>query len=219
MPAMLRRRCSVFAKVSLSVAHAALRGLSGDGAVPTVFASTHGESHVTAGLLNELAQSQQLSPMSFSLSVHNAASGLFSIATGNTAPASALSSEFDCLLMGLCEAITMLSQGDAKQVLLVCSDDIVAEEFRRGDERCSPPFAIALLIGTGAEESNSCQLSFEQIAGISERVDEQVPQGVLVARWLAGDGVELDIEAVNARWILSRSGRNPSTLFASSKSS
>ena len=219
IPAMLRRRCSVFSKVTLAVAHAALRGVSGEGSIPTVFASTHGESHVTAGLLNELAQSQQLSPMGFSLSVHNAASGLFSIATGNTAPASAISSEFDCLLMGVCEAMTVLSQGDAKRVLLVYSDDIVAEEFRRGDEKREPPFALALLLGAGEEESDECQLSFEQIPATGEIIIDDIPQGVRAAQWLRSDGRELVINALHSRWVLSRSGQNSSTLYSSPQGS
>ena len=216
IPAMLRRRCSSFSKVTLAVAHAALRGGSDQFAIPTVFASTHGESLVTAGLLEELARDQQLSPMGFSLSVHNAASGLFSIATGNTAPSSAISAGPDCLMMGILEALTVMSQQDAPQVLVVCSDDVVAEAFRREDEKASPPFAVAFLLGRGDEGESGCTLSIERIVKPAEEAVHELPQGVAVARWLASDGGNLTFEAPNARWIFSCSGKiAPSTLYSS----
>lgn len=215
IPAMLRRRCSIFSKVTLAVAHAALRRLSHEGPIPTVFASTHGESLVTAELLGELARQQQLSPMGFSLSVHNAASGLFSIATANTAPASALSSASDCLMMGICEALTVLSQGDARRVLLVCSDDLVAAEFRRGDDKVDRPFALALVLGAAEPEGSGCQLSFEQFAKGEDGVVDELPQGVMVARWLVSYGLKLELEATHARWIVSQSGGASSTLYSS----
>lgn len=219
IPVMLRRRCSIFSKVTLAVAHAALRGVSNEGPIPTIFASTHGESLVTAELLGELARDQQLSPMGFSLSVHNAASGLFSIATGNTAPASAISSESDCLMMGLCEALTVLSQSEARRVLLVCSDDIVAKEFRRADERVTPPFALALLLGSSDQESDGCQLLFERISKDENEVNDELPQGVVVARWLASNNEKLALKATHGQWLMSRSERDLSTIFASPQGS
>jgi hypothetical protein len=219
IPVTLRRRCSTFSKVTLAVAHAALRGISAEDSIPTVFASTHGESQVTAELLRELARDQQLSPMGFSLSVHNAASGLFSIATGNIAPASAISSESECLMMGLCEALTTLSQGNSRRVLLVCSDDLIAEEFQREDEEIAPSFALAMVLGNSDRESGECQLSCERIPKIAVGTSDALPHGVMAARWLASDAANLTLEAPYARWRVSRLGRVPSRVYVSPQGS
>jgi len=81
-----RRRLSSLAR---GVFHCTGRiGPPGD--VPLVFASRHGEAERTLAILGDLAAGAEVSPLLFSMSVHNAVPGLLSILRGNRAPATAL---------------------------------------------------------------------------------------------------------------------------------
>jgi hypothetical protein len=190
VPISLRRRCSTLSRVTLAVAHAAVRRAGLTAHHQTVFASSHGESHITKDLLVELARDQQLSPMGFSLSVHNAASGLYSIATGNTAPSTAIAAGSDTFRMGLLEALLSLEIGEAEDVLLVCSDDLVPSEFHGGQLRQTEPYALAIALGR-TPVADSPMLSVHPMP-TGERPHHTLvttPQAIQVARWLwSGDG-------------------------------
>jgi hypothetical protein len=159
IPSSLRRRCSTLTKVTLAVAHATVRGQSLQD-IPTVFSSAHGESEITAALLRDLALEQQLSPMGFSLSVHNAASGLFSIATGNTAASTAIAAGGYSFIMGLCEALLVSVDTTDTPVLYVCSDERVPGVFLRESDGNDRPFAVALLM-SASESGGGCPMQVE----------------------------------------------------------
>src|SRR4051812_6705411 len=76
IPAMLRRRLSPIGRAALSVI---MPLADSQGAMPLVYVSRHGDLNRTLGLLQDLALGEPLSPTAFSLSVHNATAGLFSI--------------------------------------------------------------------------------------------------------------------------------------------
>lgn len=218
IPVALRRRCSPFSKVTLAVAHAALKNYQGKGSVPTVFASMHGEGEVTKGLLVDLAHQQQLSPMGFSLSVHNTASGLYSIATGNKAASTAIAAGDDTFLMGLCEALMILHQGIADHVLYVCSDEEVPAIFLPPDVSGGMPHALALLLAKG-EQASACCLSIEVLQGDKGSRCEEMPQAITCAQWLHGGLERKTFSSIGGEWSLSRRGEPASVLFVSPMSS
>jgi hypothetical protein len=74
LPPMLRRCAGGLAKMALE---AAQRCFGNRRDLPIVFCSRHGEADRAVSLLTDLVNSEPLSPTSFALSVHNAASGLF----------------------------------------------------------------------------------------------------------------------------------------------
>src|ERR1043166_10061890 len=84
----LRRRLSLLDRIALHVAHACVK--QGE-AVRVVFASRHGELARSAELLAQLAAGAIASPMAFSLSVLNAAPGLYGIARKDRSASTALS--------------------------------------------------------------------------------------------------------------------------------
>lgn len=206
VPASQRRRCSVFSKVTLAVAHAAVRGVAEGAPFPTVFASAHGESDITAALLRELAEALPLSPMGFSLSVHNAASGLYSIATGNRCPATALAAGDRTFLMGLCDALLTLHQENVERVLYVCSDDRVAGVFLPADSVRPSPYALALMLGR-SDETSGARLSVTMQFGENESDSSTGWQhAAIFAKWLAGQESELSLCASGARCECSLAG-------------
>jgi hypothetical protein len=148
IPAALRRRCSALTKMTLAVAHAcAGAGMSRD--TPSVFASAHGEASVTAQLLGDLTVDQSLSPMGFSLSVHNSSSGIHSISSHNKAPSTALAAGEFTFLMGLLETLLQVRKRGGAPVLYVCSDERIPEVFLPPNTTQPDPVALALLLGEG----------------------------------------------------------------------
>lgn len=141
IPALQRRRLSRLSRFALAAAHACAGERQH---LPTVFASRHGEIHRTVGLLKELARKEPLSPMAFSLSVHNTASGLYSITTGNTAPSTAIAAGCDTLPMAIIEAIGQLQQHE--QVMVVYAEEPLPDDYRAFATDCIP-LGLALLLG------------------------------------------------------------------------
>ncbi|WP_041741658.1 beta-ketoacyl synthase chain length factor [Collimonas fungivorans] len=142
MPAMLRRRAGAMGKMALEAAYRCLDGKTG---VPTVFCSRHGECARSIELLADLAQDQPLSPTSFSLSVHNAAAGLFSIARKDQASHTALAAGHSGVEHAVIEACGLLADG-APEVLLVVYDCQLPELFQEFQDCLEQPFAWAWLM-------------------------------------------------------------------------
>jgi hypothetical protein len=161
MPAMLRRRAGFIGKMALEVAY---RCLDGRTDVPTVFCSRHGECTRSVELLTDLAQAQPLSPASFSLSVHNAAAGLFSIARQDQVSHTALAAGHSGVEHAVMEACGLLADG-ATTVLLVVYDGLLPEVFHDFQDCQEQPFAWAWLIqAANADFSNIISLSWDGLA-------------------------------------------------------
>jgi hypothetical protein len=105
--------------MALETAYAASAGHE---MVPTVFCSRHGDVGRTCELLMALARREVPSPTAFSLSVHNAIGGLFSIASGNTATFTAIAGGVTSVMSGVIEACGLLGDG-SPEVLLVVYDE------------------------------------------------------------------------------------------------
>lgn len=136
-----RRRLSRLAR---GVFHCARRLWPG-GDLPVVFASRHGESERTLGLLEELAAETEPSPTQFSLSVHNAVPGLLSILCGDRAAVTAVAAGPDSFGFGLLQAAAQhLDLG--RPVLFLYGEDRLPDLWTpyAAQER---PHAVALLLG------------------------------------------------------------------------
>lgn len=123
LPANERRRAPETVAVALEVAMAACRDADRDPVtLPSVFTSTHGELAITDYMAATLASDPRaISPIRFHNSVHNAAAGYWTIGTGCTQPATALSAYQASFAEGLLEALLQLQAG-AEAVLLVACD-------------------------------------------------------------------------------------------------
>ena len=118
-----RRRAPESVAVALQVALAACQAAGRDpSTLPSVFASTHGDLAVTNYMCATLASDPRaVSPIKFHNSVHNAASGYWTIGVGAMKAATALSAYETSFAQGLVEAISLLAAGD-DAVLLVAYD-------------------------------------------------------------------------------------------------
>ncbi|AOY02356.1 hypothetical protein BJP62_13985 [Jeongeupia sp. USM3] len=140
MPAMLRRRADRLGKMALEALYAPEIAYHGQ---PLIHASRHGEATRTVPLLQSLAAEGKVSPQAFSMAVHNATAGLFTIATRTHTPVSAIAAGAETALAGLVEACSQLADG-AASVLLCYSDEPLPALYRRYADAPEAPFAMAL---------------------------------------------------------------------------
>ncbi len=143
VPPLLRRRLSTLSRSALAVAADCL-GSESPGC-RTVFASPHGEVSRTVELLRQLAAGEPLSPNAFSLSVHNTASGLYAIASGNRAASTALAAGRDTLALAFIEAAGRLAR-NPEPLLLVFADEPLPDFYQRWQPQPARAFALALLL-------------------------------------------------------------------------
>lgn len=141
IPPMLRRR---FTELGRCAAGAALPLLEDVTAIPGVFASRHGDTPLTLSLLEGIADGEPMSPTGFSLAVHNAVSGLLSIARKDVSEVTAIAA-FDSLIPhALLEAATQLQSRD--KVLCLIYDVPLPELYQAYSPSEPFPFALAMLL-------------------------------------------------------------------------
>jgi hypothetical protein len=130
VPLRQRRRASVLSKAMADAYADALATTGLDAAtVASVFGSAIGEATTMVGLLDQMwGEAAMLSPMKFATSVHNAASGLISIATENRGITTAVGADYDTPAMSLLEGIGLvLSKGES--VVVCCGDEAPPEDL------------------------------------------------------------------------------------------
>jgi hypothetical protein len=147
LPAMQRRRLSRLARMAFSVGWPLAEGHA---QLPLVFVSRHGETPRTFDILRDLAAEQPLSPTQFSLSVHNAVIGLWSILRGETSEMTALAAAGDGLEHGVLEAATLLEEG-AAAVLLIITEESPPAAYAPWIDDVPFPYALGLLLTPGDE--------------------------------------------------------------------
>jgi hypothetical protein len=126
-PAMLppaeRRRTGRVVKLALAVALEATSSADADPKeMPSVFASSGSDGHICHEICQALALStREVSPTRFSNSVHNAASGYWSIATGSMAESNVLCAFDASFAAGLLDVLAQTAV-DRQAVLFVSYD-------------------------------------------------------------------------------------------------
>ena len=134
VPLRERRRASLLSR-ALADAYGKAVGEAGFelGEVASVFGSAIGEASTMIGLLDQMwGESTVLSPMKFATSVHNTASGMISIATGNRGFTTSLGADYDTPAMGLLEAIGIV-QAERRPVVVCCGDEAPPENLVPAD--------------------------------------------------------------------------------------
>lgn len=123
LPPAERRRAGMVVKVSLAVAAEAIAAsLLPAVSLASVFSSSSGDAVNCHEICSALASSDRLiSPTRFHNSVHNAASGYWSIASGAMATSSVLCARDGSFSAGLLEAMTQVAV-EQRAVLLVAYD-------------------------------------------------------------------------------------------------
>ncbi len=125
VPKMLQRRLSPLAKAVFNSADKCI--VAGE-QIPTVFSSAHGEICKSLEMLNAIQASDEVSPTAFSLSVHNAIAGLFSIIYTNQQEITVIAPGQEGIAPAFIEGLGILLEG-ADTVLLVLYDEPIADFY------------------------------------------------------------------------------------------
>jgi hypothetical protein len=180
IPAILRRRAGLSDRLALDLACALV---AKDDPVPSVFASRHGQIVRSVALLEALAQGAPLSPMDFSVSVHNATAGLFSIARGDRSATTALAGGRESLSGALLEASALLEEG-ADRVLVVYHDETPPPVFDGRWQAEAADWSLGLLLGR--DRGRPLEMRLEDVP--SGGVDAEEAQALVLARLLGLGG-------------------------------
>ncbi len=170
VPKMLKRRLTPLAK---TVFCAANQCIAENQPMPVVFSSSHGELAKSFAMMEMIEAGEEISPTAFSLSVHNAIAGLFSIAYNNKLQSSVVAPGEEGIAAAFIEALGLLEEGES-QVLLVFYDEPLVAFYP------SAPFNLST--------ENTCALALritKKGAGMPLRMCYSIEQG---------DGVEQAVQ-------------------------
>ncbi len=149
---IVRRRLSSLSKSALKAAHDCAADVP---EVRVVFASRHGELRRSTSVLDDIGNTEPVSPTAFSLSVLNAMSGIFSIARRDNAAATAVSAGPATLGWALLEAYAQHVSAPGSPVLLVYADEPADPRYGAIDDEVTEG-ALAILLDTSAPARLDC---------------------------------------------------------------
>lgn len=197
VPKTLLRRLSPLAKTVLWVIADCWNGQAVS--CPAVFSSANGEINRALGLLQDLQTGQELSPTAFSLSVHNAIAGLFSILHHNNQELSVLAPAAAGLGPGFIEALGMLAAGEP-EVLLVFYDEVLPAWFPAAPWQLSNQFPCALALRLRPVSSKGIGLNFA-VGQEQLETGEQALQLLNLIRFLLDEQAHcLQLGSQNQSW-------------------
>lgn len=178
IPARERRRAPQLVKMAIEVMDQACKMAAIDpDDIAVIFSSAMGDMQITDYMCAALAQTPKLiSPTKFHNSVHNAAPGYWSIATGAFCPASAISAFDFTSSIALLEACIQAAE-EATPVLCV-TQEVAAPLALRDTCPSEVPFSAAFLLAPS-------DFSESPLATLAFRVDQEPADWPLIDGKLA----------------------------------
>ena len=179
LPPAERRRTGATVKLALSAAQQAVAAAGIDPqTLPAVFASSSGDGLICHEICETLASAErQVSPTRFHNSVHNAAAGYWSLATGATAASTALCAYDGSFAAGLLEALALVLV-DRVPVLLSAYETTYPEPLR-ATRPLPDSFAVALVL-TPAPAGN-VQAKITAAVSVTDPAPDRLPDPQLEA--------------------------------------
>lgn len=181
LPAAERRRSGAIVKLSLAVGLEAVNAAARDAAgLATVFSASGGDGDNCHAICEMLAGSdRQISPTRFHNSVHNAASGYWSIATQAMAASSVLCAYDASFGAGLLEALTQVVVDHAPTVLLAC--DTPYPEPLQSTRPIQDALGIALVLVPERGEKTVAKVSVTLTDAAAHRFDDAALESLRIA--------------------------------------
>jgi hypothetical protein len=201
MQPLLRRHAGRLGRLACSVAY---DSLSDARDVPVVFSSRYGEVSRSVDLLTSLAAGDELSPATFGLSVHNAITGLFSMARKDTANSISLAAGDESAEYGVLEACSLFADG-ASSVLLVVADVPLPSIYANFADTTPDAFAWACLITQPAHAA--LRLEWQDVEpGAADKstspvFDTSIPGALQVLPFLQGNQTQCLRDTPTRRWL------------------
>lgn len=198
IPSMQRRRLSHFAKMALHVAYLVTENSNEQ--LPMVFSSRHGDSHKTSSMLDDLAHDSAISPTAFSLSVHNAVPGLFSIINNNKNAINAVAAGQDSLFMAIVDAYARIKSGQFDRVLVVHVDQDLPDLYKGFIDELQIPHAVAFILSideTNNSESVECTFGAPEEG---EPNENNLPLALSFIQWFNSSTPNVQFFSSNYFW-------------------
>ncbi len=170
VPPLARRRLTGVERAALAVARAVYPDPPPEEGLPVVFASRWGEIGTTIDLMRQFHADGEMSPAGFSVSVHNAAPGAFSLFTRNRAGYTAIAARRQTLASGFLEALVQRTR-----TLFVYAEEATPAFYRPAFGSAQEALAVAVRLDSSAWRWTGSPLSGE--CTFAEFVS-----------WLEGDG-------------------------------
>ncbi len=213
LPAAERRRCGDLVKLAL---HIGTEALAPSGAraseLATVFTCATGNGEVLHQICETLAGAERdVSPTRFHNSVHNAAAGYWSIATGARASSTSLCADQGSFAAGLLEALVQV--GSQRRPVLLVAYDLPPPPPLAAVVPITLPCGIALLLspGPGAASLGSIEVGVANEGEATTLADpalERLRTGNTAARGLpvvaalaAGRADRITLEWLPGLWL------------------
>lgn len=200
IPAMLRRRFNTLGKYAMAAAMPVVEGIE---AIPSIFASRHGDTELSLSLLEGIGRDEPMSPTNFSLAVHNAVSGLFSIARNDTSEVTAIAATEGLVLQIFFEAVGQLQYSD--RVLCVIYDVPLPDFYLRhcADADDPFPYAIAMILSRVGGEAYSLEQN-EQINSDLAPTGSFDIEPLRLLGLLTGRSTELELQQNGSIWRIAK---------------
>ncbi len=199
IPPMLRRRFTTLGRCAVT---AGLKIVDEGRPIPSIFSSRYGDTKISLSLLEQMGMNEPMSPSDFSLAVHNAVGGLFSIVRKDTSKVTSITAVEGFVVNSLLETVGQLQENG--RVLCVIYDIPLPELYQRYCESDPFPYAIAMILNNTGEE----QLSIEQIIEpeLIEKTTEnsQKSEAFQLISLLTGLSSEMSTKLNGAIWKVSR---------------
>lgn len=172
LPAAERRRSSAIVKLTLATGLEAIAAAGLDAAsLPSVFSSSGGDGENCHAICEMLAShDRRISPTRFHNSVHNAAAGYWSIATGAMTSSSVLSAFDASFGAGLLEVLAQVVADNTRTVLLAC--DTPYPEPLHGVRPIPDALGIALLLAPLRSERALTKISVSLTDASADLLDD-----------------------------------------------
>ncbi len=168
LPPLKRRRLSDSARLFFEAAWE----LTGqDENLPVVYASSNSEINRSFALWQTLLQEGDVSPTSFSLSVHNALVGQWSEMRQVKTETTAITAQQDNLETALLEAYLLLNDGYEKVLVVISESPLYAEYNAQPVVRQPFAYALAMVVEKGEQYRLSLHSQADKTLSFSANVD------------------------------------------------
>lgn len=215
IPTAIRRRTSMAVRLALTSGLQACRRAGVDPTrLPAVFASAGSEMQVTNKLCIEMAKPEGwVSPTQFHNSVHNAAAGYWSIATGCQLATTSMAAAEATLAMAWVESWSRLAT-ETERLLLVCYDELWPQHLQPG--MGLHPVAAAWVLatqasGTAVQADPPARTGLALGSDLARWVKEAPPLAAVPLLRALDSRIESAEVPLGAGWSLSlqRTGKKP----------
>ncbi len=168
LPAAERRRAGMIVRLTLATGMEAVNMAGVEASsLPLVFTASGGDGENCHAICEMLASNdRQISPTRFHNSVHNAAAGYWSIATGAMTSASVLCAYDACFGAGLLEALTQVGVDKTRCLLLAC-DTPYPEPLHSARPICDA-LGIALVLSPERSPASIAHISLSPTQAIAD---------------------------------------------------